>query len=113
MNTVVSPPGEVPDSRETGTRSLLIIDDHPVFRHGIRLLIGELPGIAVCGEGCGSLWKNGNAEAAIRIEHLWDELARTFNVDVLCPYALGGVQYEETSDVFRRLREEHTAAYCR
>ena len=71
------------------------------------------PAVAVCGEGCGSLWTNGNAEAAIRIEHLWNELARTFNVDVLCPYSLGGVEYDETSDVFCRLRQEHTAAYSR
>jgi DNA-binding NarL/FixJ family response regulator len=71
------------------------------------------PGVAICGEGCASLFRDGNPEAAIRIEHLWDELARVFNVDVLCPYSLGGVAYDDASDVFRRLRDEHTAAYSR
>ena len=71
------------------------------------------PGVAVCGEGCASLWKNGNVEAAIRIEHLWDELARTFNVDVLCPYSMGATQYDETSEVFRRICKEHSLVYSR
>ncbi len=29
---------------------LLIVDDHPVFRHGISQLIGKLPEVTICGE---------------------------------------------------------------
>jgi DNA-binding NarL/FixJ family response regulator len=32
------------------SKRLLIVDDHPIFRHGIAQLIGRLSGISVCGE---------------------------------------------------------------
>ena len=34
----------------TATKRLLIVDDHPAFRHGIAQLIGKLPDITICGE---------------------------------------------------------------
>jgi DNA-binding NarL/FixJ family response regulator len=71
------------------------------------------PGVAACGEAAPSLLRDGRAEAAIRLERLWDELARTFNVDVLCPYPMGGFQHDETSDVLHRICREHSAQYSR
>ncbi len=38
------PPTAVPGHR------ILIVDDHPVFRHGISQLIGQLPEFTICGE---------------------------------------------------------------
>lgn len=38
------------DAERTAPHRLLIIDDHPVFRHGISQLIGRLPEIEICGE---------------------------------------------------------------
>jgi DNA-binding NarL/FixJ family response regulator len=32
------------------TRRLLIVDDHPVFRHGMRQLISKLPEMTICAE---------------------------------------------------------------
>ncbi len=34
----------------TATKRLLIVDDHPAFRHGIAQLIGKLADITICGE---------------------------------------------------------------
>ena len=34
-------------------KSVFIIDDHDVFRDGLKLILEEIPGIRVCGE-CGS-----------------------------------------------------------
>ena len=34
----------------TAPQRLLIVDDHPVFRHGIRQLLGDLPDVTICGE---------------------------------------------------------------
>src|SRR5690242_5306743 len=39
-------------------KRLLIVDDHPVFRHGIGQLIGQLREVAICGEA-------DNAQAAL------------------------------------------------
>ena len=41
-----------------------------------------------CGECSAQLWKQGSAAAAIRLEQLWDRLARKYGVAVLCGYAL-------------------------
>jgi DNA-binding NarL/FixJ family response regulator len=44
------------------------------------------PRVAVCGEGVAFLQAKGKADAAIRLEQLCDELAKTHEVDVLCAY---------------------------
>ena len=36
--------------RATAAHRLLIVDDHPVFRHGIRQLLGKLPEVTICAE---------------------------------------------------------------
>jgi DNA-binding NarL/FixJ family response regulator len=44
------------------------------------------PRIVVCGEGAAVLQAAGKADAAIRLEQLCDELAKTHEVDVLCAF---------------------------
>ena len=38
---------------------------------------GEPPRVAACGECAPILWAQGKADAAIQVEHLWDEIARS------------------------------------
>jgi len=45
---------------------------------------GERPRVAACGECAPLLWAQGKAEAAILLEQLWDKIARTDDVDILC-----------------------------
>jgi MEDS: MEthanogen/methylotroph, DcmR Sensory domain len=45
--------------------------------------------VVVCGEGTAVLWAEGKADAAIRVEQLWNEIGKGFVVDVLCGYAFG------------------------
>jgi MEDS: MEthanogen/methylotroph, DcmR Sensory domain len=74
---------------------------------------GERPHVAACGE-CGPLlWEQGNAEAAIRLEHLWDEIAKSYEVDVLCGYSLGRFQGGMGSHIFARICAEHSAVHSR
>jgi CheY-like chemotaxis protein len=63
--------------------------------------------VAACGEGTSILWMDGHVEAAIQLEHLWDELAMSRQMDVLCAYPLA-VRDESVLPV-RRLCAEHTA----
>jgi DNA-binding NarL/FixJ family response regulator len=49
MTTHFPPVSELSKSAKAAYR-LLIVDDHPVFRHGITQLIGKLPDVAICGE---------------------------------------------------------------
>jgi hypothetical protein len=48
------------------------------------------PRVVVCGEGVAVLQAEGKADAAVRLEQLCDELAKTHRVDVLCAYPLSG-----------------------
>jgi hypothetical protein len=41
------------------------------------------------------LWRGGQAEAAIRLEVLWNELASTRTFSLLCGYAIGNF-YKQT-----------------
>ena len=43
-------PATTPESGQPATRTILIVDDHPVLRRGLAALIESEPGLAVCGE---------------------------------------------------------------
>jgi hypothetical protein len=68
--------------------------------------------VAACGECAALLWAQGNAEAAIREEQLWDEIAKTYDVDILCGYPSKSFHRQEDSPIFRRICAEHSAVYC-
>ena len=55
------------------------------------------------------LWAQGDADAAIRLEELWNEIAKTYNVDILCGYSLESLRCDEDSYTFRHIGEEHSA----
>jgi DNA-binding NarL/FixJ family response regulator len=70
---------------------------------------GERPGVAACGECSPTLWGQGKAEAAVQVEHLWDEIAKDCNVDILCGYMLNSFQREQESHIYERICAEHSA----
>src|SRR6201993_1989652 len=74
---------------------------------------GERPRVAACGECAPLLWAQGNAEAAIRLEHLWNEIAKSYDVDVLCGYPLGSFQAGMGSYIFDKLCAAHSAVHSR
>jgi DNA-binding NarL/FixJ family response regulator len=71
------------------------------------------PRVAACGECAPTLWAEGNADGAIRLEQLWDQMARTYDLDILCGYPLSSFHRAQDSHVFRRICTEHSAAYSR
>ena len=68
---------------------------------------GRHPRIAAVGEGSPIMWVHGYLEAAIQIEHLWDEMAKSRQIDTLCAYPL--TVREENVQAVRALCAEHTA----
>jgi MEDS: MEthanogen/methylotroph, DcmR Sensory domain len=68
-------------------------------------------GVVVCGEGTSVLWAEGKADTAIRVEQLWDEVGKTFEVDILCAYASSSFHGEEDEHVFQSICAEHSAVY--
>jgi len=68
------------------------------------------PRVAVCGECAPTLWAQGKADAAIQLEHLWDEIARTHDLDVLCGYVLTDFQRDREGEICERICAEHSAS---
>jgi len=74
---------------------------------------GKHARVAVCGECAPLLWAQGQAEAAIRLEHLWDDIAKSDGVTILCGYPLGSFQGAVGSSIFDKICAEHSAVYSR
>ena len=70
---------------------------------------GERRRVSACGECAPTLWEQGKADAAVDVEHLWDEIAKSCNVDVLCGYVLSSFQREQESHIYERICAEHSA----
>jgi DNA-binding NarL/FixJ family response regulator len=86
---------------------LKIVDDSIVAAR--KVANGEHLRIAACGECPAILWAQGKADAAIRLEELWNQIARTYDIDILCGYPLESLRCEEDSYTFQRICEEHSA----
>jgi DNA-binding NarL/FixJ family response regulator len=70
---------------------------------------GQPPRVAACGECAPTLWEQGKSDAAVEVEHLWDEIAKSCNVDILCGYVLNSFQREQESHIYERICAEHSA----
>ena len=74
-----------------------------------KMATGERSRVAACGEFAPTLWAQGKADAAVLVEQLTDEIAKTCNVDVLCGYVLNSFQREQESHIYERICAEHSA----
>jgi DNA-binding NarL/FixJ family response regulator len=73
---------------------------------------GEHTRIAACGECAPLLWERGNSEGAVRLERLWDKIAISHGVQVLCGYPQSSFQFRGGSYTFERICAEHSAVLC-
>lgn len=62
------------------------------------------------GEMVDLLWKDGNADGAILLEQLWNELAMKYKYSLLCGYSIDDFLHEAGVAAFRRVCEHHTGA---
>jgi DNA-binding NarL/FixJ family response regulator len=69
--------------------------------------------VAICGECAPALLAEGKADAAIRLEHLWDEITREHEADTLCGYLWSAFPEGESNAIFRRICAEHSAIHRR
>lgn len=104
------------------TLSRLVVNDMPdpvrcmkVVRD---LIMGAAKGlqganrrVAVCGEIAPTLLSKGNAEGAIKLERLWDEITRGYGIHTLCGYLSSAFPHQEADPVFQRICAEHSAVH--
>ena len=71
------------------------------FFDQIRAVTGtERPRVAAFGEMVALLWAEGKPEAAIRLEELWNDLARTHSFSLHCAYPITRLSREEDGEAF-------------
>ena len=86
------------DARETLDTILADGMPHPrLFNHVVGTLFDEMARIhpnrtmRAYGEMVNMLWKDGLTAAAIRLETLWNELAKTHSFKLLCGYSMDNI----------------------
>ncbi|MGB8540022.1 MAG: ATP-binding protein [Candidatus Acidiferrales bacterium] len=67
------------------------------------------PRVVVFGEMVALLWAEGKHPSAIRLEQLWNDLAKTHSFSLRCAYPMGGFHLQEHSESFLRICTEHSA----
>lgn len=105
-----------------GTLSIFMVDGMPEPSRFFRIVGGLIvesakiaktknPRVAAFGEWVSILCKNGQTDAAIRLEQLWNQLAATTEMDLLCGYEMGSLSGVEHSRDYESISAEHTAIY--
>jgi DNA-binding NarL/FixJ family response regulator len=74
-----------------------------------KMATGKDSRVAACGEFSPTLWAQGKVDAAVQVERLTDEIAKTCNVDILCGYVLNSFQSEQESHIYERICAEHSS----
>jgi signal transduction histidine kinase len=69
---------------------------------------GSAPQIVAFGEMVALLWAQGNPEAAVRLEQLWNGLAPMYPVSLRCAYPMSGFGREDHSNAFLKICAEHS-----
>jgi DNA-binding NarL/FixJ family response regulator len=67
--------------------------------------------VAACGEIGPFLWAQGNADAAIRLEEITEQLTETHEVDILCGYPLNGFHGEKDEHIFQAICAQHSTVH--
>jgi signal transduction histidine kinase len=105
------------DARET--LSTFMVDGLPDgdrFRDTIGGLIAEMSGrrhdrsesVLVYGEMVDLLWQDGQAEAALRLEDLWNALAAKYEFSLRCSYAMDRFHLGAHAGPFQTICSQHT-----
>jgi signal transduction histidine kinase len=74
-------------------------------------LIGEAAtggGVRAYGEMVDLLWRDGNRQAALRLEELWTELGRVHTFGLLCAYLMGSFYRDEEAARFHQVCQAHS-----
>jgi hypothetical protein len=70
---------------------------------------GEHSRVAAYGEMVSLLWAEGEYEAVVRLEQLWNDLGKTHSFALRCGYPLKGFDRKDHIDLFLKVCTEHSA----
>ena len=69
---------------------------------------GGNPRVVAFGEMVALLWAEGNSQGALRLEEMWNELARSRSFSLRCAYPIAGFNRADHGDAFLQICGEHT-----
>ncbi len=72
-----------------------------------RSTAGEQSRVTICGECASILWAQGNADAAIQVEQLCNQLTKRYEMNILCGFSLSSFYREEDKQVFEKICSEY------
>jgi DNA-binding NarL/FixJ family response regulator len=72
---------------------------------------GEHLRVVACGEGTSILWAQGKADGAVELERLWDDVAKTYDLDILCGFLLPGLQRDQKNKTYDNICAAHSAIF--
>jgi signal transduction histidine kinase len=64
--------------------------------------------ISAFGEMVALLWSQGNPEAAIRLEQLWNGLSKIYSLNLRCGYPMSAFDRADHADLFLKICAEHS-----
>jgi len=67
--------------------------------------------VAACGESAPLLCAQGNFDAALQFERLWDEMARKHSIDLLCGYSIASFQGDQGRRNLQQIYDQHSRVY--
>lgn len=102
-----------------GTLSIFMVNGTPEPSRFFRLTRGLIedtrkvaktayPRVAVFGEWVSVLCQNGRADAAIRLEELWNHVAADYDLDLLCGYEMGSMNPGQHRREFKSICAKHS-----
>ena len=69
------------------------------------------PKVAICGECAPQLLAEGNVEAAIQLEHVWNKKTTSYCADTLCGYLSNAFRDEQGRSIRERIAREHSVVH--
>ena len=93
------------------------LPDRALFSNTIGQVIAQASGasldenrrVVAFGEMVALLWAEGKCDAAIQLEKLWNELAKTYFFSLHCAYPMQGFSRQEMDDSLMKICAEHSS----
>jgi DNA-binding NarL/FixJ family response regulator len=81
----------------------------PVIRHAEAAAVAKNSRVTIVGEMVALLWAAGRVDATIKLEQLWNGLARTQRFHLRCAYPASGFQGELMDQAYTSICAQHSA----
>ena len=94
------------DGQPDATRFAQVLGD--LIERARATAAGDHPQVALFGEMVALLWAQGQGEAAIQVEKLWNNLAQKHSFNLRCGYPLASFNRKEHAEPFLTICAEHS-----